>query len=103
MVERVMQAKGLATLSKEVGMGEIIDVVKIGTGSSAARSFVQRHGLGKMRHLQIRDLWLQKGVAEGRVEVDKVKGEENPADLMTKVLTVREISRYVSDTYLIRI
>ena len=71
-------------------MVEISDVVKIGTDSSAAKSFVSRRGLCKMRHLQIRDLWLQKEVAEGRVEVGKVKGEENPADLMTKVLTEKE-------------
>ena len=44
-----------------------------------------------MRHLEIRDLWLQKEVREGRLEVHKVPGEENPADLMTKILSMRDI------------
>ena len=44
-----------------------------------------------MRHLEIRDLWLQKEIREGRVVVHKVLGTENPADLMTKILTVKEI------------
>ena len=44
-----------------------------------------------MRHLEIRDLWLQKEIREGRVLVHKVLGTENPADLMTKILTVKEI------------
>ena len=44
-----------------------------------------------MRHLEIRDLWLQKEIREGRVLVHKVLGTENPADLMTKILTVGEI------------
>ena len=44
-----------------------------------------------MRHLEIRDLWLQKEVREGRLVVKKVIGSENPADLMTKILSVREI------------
>ena len=44
-----------------------------------------------MQHLEIRDLWLQKEVSEGKVEVSKVRGDSNPADLMTKVLGVREI------------
>ena len=44
-----------------------------------------------MRHLEIRDLWLQKEIREGKVEVHKVLGTENPADLMTKILTVKEI------------
>ena len=44
-----------------------------------------------MRHIEIRDLWLQKEIREGRVLVHKVLGTENPADLMTKILTVKEI------------
>ena len=44
-----------------------------------------------MRHLEIRDLWLQKEVGEGKVEVSKILGTENPADLMTKVLSKEEI------------
>ena len=43
-----------------------------------------------MRHLEIRNLWLQKEIREGRVLVHKVLGAENPADLMTKILTVGE-------------
>eukprot|EP00973_Karenia_brevis_P015872 2172423-Karenia_brevis.AAC.1 len=63
----------------------------LGTDSSAAKSFVCRRGLGKMRHLEIRDLWLQKEVYDGRLIVSKVPGEENPADLMTKVLSNKDI------------
>eukprot|EP00973_Karenia_brevis_P043662 6048905-Karenia_brevis.AAC.1 len=44
-----------------------------------------------MRHLEIRDLWLQKEVREGRLEIEKLNGKENSADLMTKILTVAEI------------
>ena len=44
-----------------------------------------------MRHLEIRDLWLQKEVQDGKLEISKVPGEKNPADLMTKVLGVRDI------------
>ena len=66
-------------------------MVKMGTDSSAAKSFVNRRGLGKMRHLEIRDLWLQEEVDKGRLVVDKVRGDQNPADLMTKVLNVDEV------------
>eukprot|EP00973_Karenia_brevis_P051206 7112335-Karenia_brevis.AAC.1 len=44
-----------------------------------------------MRHLEIRDLWLQKEVSDGKLIVEKVPGVENPADFMTKVLSVKEI------------
>ena len=44
-----------------------------------------------MRHLEIRDLWLQREVGLGKVVVLKIEGTKNPADLMTKILTVKEI------------
>ena len=40
---------------------------------------------------EIRDLWLQKEVVDGRVFVVRVMGEINPADLMTKELGVGDI------------
>ena len=84
------RAKGLLTLAREMGFEEL-SLVVLGTDSNAAKSFVNRRGLGKMRHLDIRDLWLHKEIREGKVEVHKVPGTGNPADLMTKILTVREI------------
>ena len=44
-----------------------------------------------MRHIDIRDLWLQKEVSDGKLSVIKVAGDMNPADLMTKVLSQKEI------------
>ena len=91
MIEGVTRAKGLKSLAQEVGFLGISNVIKLGTDSSAAKSFVCRRGLGKMRHLEIRDLWLQKEVADGKLEVSKIDGDKNPADLMTKILTIAEI------------
>ena len=91
MIEGVTRAKGLRSLAFELGFRDISNVVKLGTDSSAAKSFVNRRGLGKMRHLEIRDLWLQKEVSDGLLEVSKVPGELNPADLMTKILTFGEV------------
>ena len=95
MIEGVTRAKGLISLAGELGFGELENVVRLGTDSSAAKSFVSRRGLGRMRHLDIRDLWLQKEVGEGKVVVQKVLGTENPADLMTKVLGVKEIGERI--------
>ncbi len=86
MIEAVLRAKGLLSLASELGFSALSNVVKIGTDSSAAKSFVSRRGLCKMRHLAIRDLWLQQEVLDKKVVVSKVAGEENPADLMTKIL-----------------
>ena len=92
MVEATTRAKGLRSLAWELGFKDLANVVQLGTDSSAAKSFVNRKGLGRMRHLEIRDLWLQKEVADGKLEVSKVAGDKNPADLMTKILSVKEIA-----------
>ena len=91
MIEGVTRAKGLIGLATELGFEDLSNVVKLGTDSNAAKSFVCKRGLGRMRHLDIRDLWLQKEVEDGRLEIVKVLGTENPADLMTKILGVDEI------------
>ena len=91
MVEGTTRAKGLMNLARELGFKDLGNVVRIGTDSSAAKSFVNRRGLGKMRHLEIRDLWLQRESHEGRLVVSKLQGNENPADLMTKVLGLNDI------------
>ena len=91
MVEGVTRAKGLMSIARELGFKGLGNVIRLGTDSSAAKSFVCRRGLGKMRHLEIRDLWLQREVAEGKLEVLKIPGEQNPADLMTKILSIKEV------------
>ena len=94
MVEAVIRAKGLAALAKELGI-MVENVVYLGTDSNAAKSFVSRRGLGKMKHIEIKELWIQMEVAKGLIKVEKVKGKEIPADLMTKYLTKLEIEGHL--------
>ena len=63
MVEGATRAKGLLSLARELGFVDMSQGICLGTDSSAAKSFVSRRGLGRMRHIEIRDLWLQKEVA----------------------------------------
>ena len=64
--------------------------VRAWTDSSAALGIASRSGLGKIRHLETHTLWLQEKVRTGAIEVKKVRGEVNPADLFTKHLPSRE-------------
>ena len=90
MIEAVLRSKGMLSTMIEMGY-PCSGKITLHTDSSAAKSFVSRRGLGKMRHLEIRDLWLQKEVGDGKVEVLKIEGPKNPADLMTKYLKNQEI------------
>ncbi len=42
--------------------------------------------MGKVRHIEVNQLWLQQKVSEGIVKVDKIGAEENFADHLTKYL-----------------
>ena len=59
--------------------------------SSVSRSICHRSGVGRIRHLAVRTLWLQ-GLIRGdglgnKVHINKVKGQHNCADIGTKNLT----------------
>ena len=91
MVDGVIKGKWMVTIARELGFGEMKSKIVIGTDSSAAKSFVARRGMGRMRHIEVRDLWLKEEVRKGMVAVEKVKGSENPADLMTKFLCKADV------------
>ena len=65
--------------------------------SSAARGILSRRGVGRLRHLSCRVLWLQNLVGEKLLMVKAVLGAINPSDIATKRLS---ISRLESLLYL---
>ena len=79
-------AEGLAiqAISRDLGL-ELS--VRIWTDSEACNGICHRTGLGKVKHLDVQLLWLQDAVRRNRVRVGKVRGDKNPADLMTKHLS----------------
>ena len=58
--------------------------LRVWTDSSAAIGICNRQGPGTLRHLDTHTLWIQQAVRTGRVDLRKVAGEVNPADLFTK-------------------
>jgi hypothetical protein len=91
MVDGTLKAKWARMLVEEVGVIVGGDWLVVEVDSEAAKSVVARRGLGRMRHIEVRDLWLQTEVREGKVTVVKIRGDENPADLMTKFLKKSEV------------
>ena len=45
---------------------------------------VNRKGMGRVRHVEVGELWIQDAVKQKKMTLAKVKGEENPADILTK-------------------
>ena len=54
--------------------------------SSAALAITKRKGAGKLRHNNVSCLWIQERVEEKELELMKVLGTNNLADMMTKHL-----------------
>ena len=57
-----------------------------------------RRGLGGIRHIEVNQLWLQKKVNNGEMEIEKVKGEINRADALTKYKDGESIKRQLEWT-----
>ena len=62
--------------------------LRVHSDSSAARAIVAKRGVGRLKHLAIRELWLQDQLRAGRLTVHKVGTLTNCADLFTKVFSV---------------
>ena len=58
--------------------------VQVHSDATAALGICRWRGLGKIRHLDVTDLWCQEQVRTKAVTLHKVLGSENPADVMTK-------------------
>ena len=52
--------------------------------ATAAKGIARRRGMGRIRHLDVIDLWVQEKFTTGAATIDKVLGSENPADILTK-------------------
>ena len=60
--------------------------VRVWTDSTATMGICGRQGLGKLRHIDTQCLWIQQRVRDKTVELRKVRGDSNPADIFTKHL-----------------
>ena len=66
-------------------LGCIVRLV-VCTDSSAANGMSSRKGLGKVRHVEVNQLWVQEKVGNGEIAFRKVDGQSNLADALTKYL-----------------
>ena len=72
-------------------MGWTLNLV-VHVDSATAKAIASRSGVGKVRHLATEVLWVQEAVKEGRLEVAKVRGDRNGADVLTKPKSAEDVS-----------
>ena len=84
------QALGLQSLMKDIGW----DIkVRLHSGATAAIGTARRKGLGKIRHSDTTDLWIQDQVRSRKISLEKVLGADNPANILTKYVDKDTLSR----------
>ena len=95
MVKGTLEGIGLQSLARDRGW-EL--ELRLFVDSSAAKAIASRKGLGKVRHIEIRHLWLQQAVRDKKVVPRKVLGKESPSDVMTKGLSMIGIEKLLGLT-----
>ena len=86
---------GIQSVMGDLSVGVRLQVL---TDSSAAKGIASRRGLGKVRHIEVNQLWVQEKVASGAIELSKVQGEVNIADSLTKHVGRDIIERHMMGT-----
>ena len=95
MVKGAGNAMGIRGVFQDMGIPHTIVLY---TDSSAAKGISSRRGLGKVRHIELNELWLQDQVARGRIEVRKIRGEDNFSDSLTKHSNQEKIKQTMNAT-----
>ena len=85
---------GTAAIIRDLGR-DYEDALEIRNDASAAIGIACRIGIGKIRHIETDQVWLQQNVLEGHIVVSKVKGEDNLADAITKGVEGKLLSEHL--------
>ena len=72
---------GFQSMAKDLGFHYNLDIL---TDATAAIGIVRRRGLGRIRHLDVADLWVQEKLRANASTLSKILGSANPADICTK-------------------
>ena len=91
VVKSACEAIGTVSLADDFG---ITLRVRLHVDAAAALGILERQEVGRVRHLDIGVLGLQEQQLRRVVELTKVLGTSNPADLMTKHLAQESLNQH---------
>ena len=90
-----MEILGVRSMCEEWEMSQPSQISDLFADASAALSIAKRQGAGKMRHINVKSLWLQEKAVQLLLRYNKIKGEDNPADGLTKHVRQELIEKYL--------
>ena len=80
-VKGISEGIGVHELMTELGMSVSLNLELL-TDSSAAKGTITRHGSGRIKHLTIKQLWIQEALKDYEVAVTKIPRRITSADLL---------------------
>ena len=92
LVKATSHSLGIQAIAKDMGIDMGITVY---TDSSAAKGIASRRGLGKTRHIEVNQLWLQDKVADGIIKDIKIPGTGTQADILTKHVNAQILGNHL--------
>ena len=94
LVKSASIAMGVQSLCRDLGV--VCDrPIAIKSAACAAIGICNRIGLGKIRHIEVNQFWLQEKVTGEKNTVTKVGTAENLADAMTKAFDSESIQMHL--------
>ena len=94
-VRGASQALGVQAMLADLGVAADISVM---VDASAAVGITMRRGMGRIRHIELNELWLQDQVARGKISIHKIDGKENFSDSLTKFCAADRINQTIKCT-----
>ena len=96
MVRGAAEAMGTQSILRDMG---VTLKIRLKEDSSAAKGIAERTGLGKLRHVEVNQLWVQEKVKNKVIELTKVKGVDNLADALTKYVGNEDLGKHMRGTH----
>ena len=62
-------------MKEAIGIQTKEEAIEICTDASAAKGIATRVGLGKLRHVEVAQLWVQDKVRKGEIKMVKINGD----------------------------
>ena len=69
--------------------------IEIKVYNSAAHAFFHKRGVGRMKHIDSRIMWLQDLIAAGGVRLKKIPRTQNLADMLTHTPSAKELEVFL--------
>ena len=88
------EALGLQIALKDFG----IDIeINMEIDAKATIGIVSRQGLGRLKHVEVHDLWIQEAIKRGRLKIQKIPRAINTADLLASPSKSEDIKKFMEE------